>query len=218
MSRSGFIDLPPTRADIAISKASVRIATPGTERVLRILTWLADEKLTLGAVAMFWGAVRLEPRSETVRREADRMLLGVAIAGLVPHVFKHLINRKRPDRAVVHGHRRGIPRSGDAWDSFPSGHAVHIGALAGPLFRVAPSGARLFLSAGLAGLAGTRVLLLAHYASDVLAGLLIGVGIGTTVTRLIRPEANCHIGGELHRNAGGSIPNTPHGKHRNRDR
>ena len=188
MPRTGFIDLPPTRTDLAMSKALVGIATPGTERMLRILTWLADEKLMLTAVAMFWATVRLEPGSAKVRREADRMLLGVAIAGLLPHLFKHIINRRRPDRAVVHGPRHGIPRSGDAWDSFPSGHAVHIGALAGPLLRAAPSAARPFLGAGLAGLAATRVLLLAHYASDVLAGLLIGVGIGTGVTRLVHRQ------------------------------
>jgi membrane-associated phospholipid phosphatase len=110
---------------------------------------------------------------------------------------------------MARGH--GIPRSGDAWDSFPSGHAVHIGALAGPLLRAAPSKARPFLGAGLAGLAATRVLLLAHYGSDVLAGLLLGAGISAAVRRFIRPGANCHMPGELNRNAGGSTRNGSQG-------
>jgi membrane-associated phospholipid phosphatase len=36
----------------------------------------------------------------------------------------------------------------------------------------------------LGALALTRVLLLAHYVSDVAAGLLLGAGIGSAVTRL----------------------------------
>jgi membrane-associated phospholipid phosphatase len=164
----------------------VRAATPATERPLRVLTWLADEKLLLAAVAAFWVNARLRPDNESIRREADRMLIGVAIAGVVPHLFKHLVNRKRPDRTLVHGPRHGIPRSGDAWDSFPSGHAVHIGALAAPLLRVSPSPMRPLVGAGLAGLAATRILLLAHYVSDVLAGLVVGAGISVMVTHLTR--------------------------------
>jgi membrane-associated phospholipid phosphatase len=90
------------------------------------------------------------------------MLLSVVIAGVLPDLIKHAVNRKRPDRALVHGYRRGIPRSGNAWDSFPSGHAVHIGAIAGPLLRLASPQVRPVVLAGLCGLAATRILLLAH--------------------------------------------------------
>jgi membrane-associated phospholipid phosphatase len=190
MPRTGLFDLPPTPTDIALSRASVRAATPGSERLLRIVTWLADEKLMLAGVALFWADSRLRPRSDAVRLGADQMLIGVAIAGLVPHLFKYAINRKRPDRALVHGRRHGIPRSGDAWDSFPSGHAVHIGALAGPLLRITRPAICPFVGAGLAGLAATRILLLAHYATDVLAGLLIGAGIGAAATRLTQTKAS----------------------------
>jgi undecaprenyl-diphosphatase len=112
------------------------------------------------------------------------MLLSVGIAGLLPHLFKRVIDRTRPDRTVVHGRRRGIPRSGNAHNSFPSGHALHIGAIAGPLLRVTPPNGRPVVLAGLGALALTRVLLLAHYVSDVAAGLLLGAGIGSAVTRL----------------------------------
>jgi hypothetical protein len=36
----------------------------------------------------------------------------------------------RPDRRTVIGHARGIPFSGKREDAFPSGHALHMGALA----------------------------------------------------------------------------------------
>jgi membrane-associated phospholipid phosphatase len=180
----GLFKLPPTRWDIAVAKAAERVARPGEERSLRVVTWLADEKIMLAAVAAFWmGAYGLS-RSQALKTEADRMLLSVGVAGLLPHLFKRLIDRTRPDRTVVHGRRRGIPRSGDPHDSFPSGHALHIGAIAGPLLRVTPPNGRPAVLAGLGALALTRVLLLAHYVSDVAAGLLLGAGLGAAVTRL----------------------------------
>jgi membrane-associated phospholipid phosphatase len=184
MSHQGVVTLQPSRLDVAISKRCARAATPARERSLRIMTWLADEKILLGAVGLFWLNARLRSHDEEFRREADRMLLGIAIAGVVPHVFKHLINRKRPDRTLVHGPRHGIPRSGDAWDSFPSGHALHLGALAGPLVRLAPRSAKPLVWISLLGLAPTRIMLLAHYVSDVAAGLIIGAGLGKAVRKL----------------------------------
>jgi membrane-associated phospholipid phosphatase len=183
MPYRGLLYLPPTPADIAVSKACVRAAAPAGERSLRVLTWLADERVMLAAAALFWANVHARRRPGQMRHEADRMLIGVAIAGVVPHLLKHLVDRKRPDRSLVHGFRHGIPRSGDAWDSFPPGHAVHIGAAAVPLLRVSPPTARPWIGAALAGLAATRVCLLAHYVSDVLAGLLIA-GIGAAVRSL----------------------------------
>ena len=50
----GVFDLPPTRWDIAAAKTAVRFARPEEERGLRVVTWLADEKVMLTAVAAFW--------------------------------------------------------------------------------------------------------------------------------------------------------------------
>jgi membrane-associated phospholipid phosphatase len=185
MSHQGLVTLPPSRLDVAISQRCFRAATPARERSLRIMTWLADEKILLGLVGLFWLNARLRPHGQEVRREADRMLLGIAIAGVVPHVFKRLVNRKRPDRTLVRGPRHGIPHSGDAWDSFPSGHALHLGAMAGPLARIAPGPAKPLVWIGLLILASTRIMLLAHYTSDVAAGLVIGAGLGKAVRKLM---------------------------------
>jgi membrane-associated phospholipid phosphatase len=129
MSRQGLVTLPPTRLDLAISERCVRAATPARERSLQVMTWLADEKIVLGAVGLFWLHAKLRPRADEVRHEANRMLLSAVVAGLLPHLLKYVVNRRRPDRTLVHGPRHGIPRSGEAWDSFPSGHALHLGAI-----------------------------------------------------------------------------------------
>jgi undecaprenyl-diphosphatase len=184
MPHQGWFELAPSRLDVAIGKRAARAATPARERSLRVVTWLADEKLLLGVVGLFWLGARVHPHVNKIGREADRMLIGVAIAGVVPHVLKHFVDRKRPNRALVRWPRHGIPRSGDAWDSFPSGHALHLGAIAGPLSRLAAPPLKPLVWAAILGLASTRVLLLAHYASDVAAGLIIGAGIGKAVRKL----------------------------------
>jgi undecaprenyl-diphosphatase len=62
-------------------------------------------------------------------------------------------------------------------DSFPSGHALHLGALAAALARTAstPTASIGWVLAFV--LASTRLLLLAHYLTDVAAGLVLGAGL-----------------------------------------
>jgi undecaprenyl-diphosphatase len=174
------IKLRPFAADVAISQACLRAATPAVEQPLRAMTWLADEKIMLGAVGVFWAATRLSP-SRPLRREADAMLCSVLIAGVVPDVFKYLVRRERPNRALVRRHDTRIPRQGNAWDSFPSGHAIHLSAIAASAQRLVPRRWRAPLWSGLGALAATRVLLLAHYPSDVVAGW----GIGALINRVV---------------------------------
>ena len=184
MSHRGLITLPPTRWDLVLSRACAREATPEIERTLRVVTWLADEKIVLGATLLFWTYVRLSRRDIEIVRRADHMLCSVALAGMLPHLFKRLIDRKRPDRVVVHGRRQGIPRSGNAWDSFPSGHALHLGAIAGSVVRFCPHRFRRLVWPSIIALAATRILLLAHYLSDVVTGLAVGVALDRVVGRL----------------------------------
>jgi hypothetical protein len=53
MAWSAPIKLRPLAADVAISRACLRVATPPVERPLRVVTWLADEKIMLGWSAYF---------------------------------------------------------------------------------------------------------------------------------------------------------------------
>jgi hypothetical protein len=64
--------------------------------------------------------------------------------------------------AGVLGHLQGIPLSGKRLDAFPSGHAVHIGALASAATGL-PSAQRNAVWAVGAGLVMTRIVLLAHW-------------------------------------------------------
>ena len=184
MSFRAPISLPPSRADLAIAKACARHVTPRIERTLQTLTWAADEKVILAGTAAVWGATRTARCQETTRRRADHMLAGAVVASALPHLLKLIVRRRRPDRTIVHRRRHGIPLSGKPWDSFPSGHALHLGALARDLHALSAPGLRPLLWPTLTALAASRVLLLAHYPSDVLGGLALGAAIDGALARL----------------------------------
>ena len=181
MSFRAPVSLPPTRADLAIARACARHATPGLERTLQALTWAADEKVILAGTAAFWVGTRGARCSEATRRRANHMLACAVVASALPHVIKRIVQRRRPDRTVVRGNRHGIPLSGNAWDSFPSGHALHLGALARTTHALLPAPLRPVMWPAFAALAASRVLLLAHYPSDVIGGLALGAGIDAAV-------------------------------------
>jgi len=86
---------------------------------------------------------------------------------------KILFNQTRPDRRTVIGHVHGISFSGKREDAFPSGHALHMGALASAASAL-PAGPRRAIRALAVGLSLTRIVVLAHWASDVVAGFALG--------------------------------------------
>jgi membrane-associated phospholipid phosphatase len=182
MSRAGPIRLRPLESDRVVARASARMTNPRVQRGLRAVTLLADQKAILVATAAVWLASHFSRRQH--REEANRMVCSVLIAGALPHLFKLLVRRRRPDRSIT-ARRNGIRRSGNAWDSFPSGHAVHLGAIAPSAARLAPRSIRPLVWPALLSLAATRVLILAHYPTDVLAGFGIGVALNRAVTRIL---------------------------------
>jgi membrane-associated phospholipid phosphatase len=176
--------LRPFESDLKIARACAHIATPTIERSLNFVSTLADERAMLVIAAAVWLASRYCKRGED-REEADTMLASVLVAGVMPDLFKFFVRRRRPDRTIK-GRRNGIPYSGDAWDSFPSGHAIHLGAMAPSAVRLSPKSLRQFVWPTVFVLASTRTLILAHYPSDVAAGLGIGLATNKAVKAALR--------------------------------
>jgi len=99
-----------TALDRWVAKTVARYTSPAVERPARVLTWAADEHV-LGVIAGgLWLAARAG--NERERRQTDHLVLSVVVTAILPHLLKRLIDQKRPDRCMVHGSRRGIPRSG----------------------------------------------------------------------------------------------------------
>lgn len=185
MSRNAPIHVPPTRLDRRLAELCYQVATPEIEPIMRVVTWLADEKLLMAGAVVVWLSLRSTSHDRTLIRSGDQMMCSLAIAGVLPHIFKHVFARERPDRRRVGRYRKGIEKSGNAWDSFPSGHAMHVGALAVAAGRMAPDQRPLIWSVAV-GLAATRLLLLAHYLSDVIAGFLTGIAIDRIIVAVFR--------------------------------
>jgi hypothetical protein len=173
------ITVRPTEADILVARRIARNAAPVPEQVARALTWGADEKVLLVLAAAGWLASR--GRSEPAQRACNHALLVTVAASLIPHGLKLLFDQTRPDRRTVIGHVHGASFSGKREDAFPSGHALHMGALASAAGGLR-AGTRRTIRALAVGLALTRIFVLAHWASDVVVGFALGV----VLERLLR--------------------------------
>lgn len=158
--------------DRFVAQIFARTSSPHVERPLKLLTRVGDEHFLLPAVSVYWLISRVSRRSR--RDPANHLLLTMVTTAVLPHLLKGIVAQERPDRLEIHGQRHGVPRSGKAFDAFPSGHAVHMGALAAAISRTAPRHRVLIWSVA-SSLALTRVALLAHWLSDVIVGETLGI-------------------------------------------
>ena len=129
----------------------------------------------LGDFSLIWlllGAAR-GLRSERDERAAVRVALGAAAeSALVNGVIKSFFRRTRPPWDVVRPHRLRQPLT----SSFPSGHATSAFSSAILLSEDDPLWPAYFAIAAV--VASSRVYVKIHHASDVLAGVGIGVALG----------------------------------------
>jgi undecaprenyl-diphosphatase len=179
------VTVRPTRADKKIAKVIAHNTTPAMERTAEALTWAADEHFLCAAAAAWWLYCRGRPAPE--RAASNHVLITTVAATILPHLMKHLFSQERPDRRSVAAHFRGAPFSGSALQAFPSGHALHVGALASAAGDLPASQRALAWTAG-AVLVLTRIFLLAHWASDVAAGLVLGAALERMIRLVTHPD------------------------------
>jgi membrane-associated phospholipid phosphatase len=137
----------------------VGIINPIGSGVTRVIACLA-----LVAVSRRLGRARLHDA-------AWLAALAFASAGLVEFTLKHLVGRPRPDAAIA-----GLigPSFAPDIDSFPSGHATSVFAVA-TVFAAYYPRLRWVLYGLATATALGRVYLERHYASDIVAGAMLGV-------------------------------------------
>jgi membrane-associated phospholipid phosphatase len=126
-----------------------------------------------GTAAWWKNRTRKGIRALMYSNLAAYLFLSVALSGLSANIIKRIIGRARPIYFDDLGPFHFSAFSGSRFESFPSGHSTTIGALfmafalLAPRYRIA-----FFLLAVFLGM--TRVIVGAHYPSDVIAGLAYG--------------------------------------------
>jgi membrane-associated phospholipid phosphatase len=173
---------------------------PGVERIFRMATRIGNADwsilLALGGLIGFSLAARWSVRkADAVMWRYLSALSGFVLAaqlgcGLLANTLKWGLGRARPGIEGVDGVFTFAPIASSAgWASFPSGHSTTITALALALSFIAPRFRAAFTSVAL-WVAVSRIVVGAHWASDVVAGVCLGaatvVGLRHLYTRKSR--------------------------------
>lgn len=114
-------------------------------------------------------------RARTAMRLSSYFLVTIASASALVHLLKTLIGRARPELLAEVGAYSLTPLTGSTvFESFPSGHSAAVGSFFGAFALLVPRLRPLFLAGALL-IGASRVIVGAHYPSDVAAGLLVGL-------------------------------------------
>ena len=161
--------LPP-----AIVAFNARITDFGT------FAWMIYGSGTVVIIAyILFRVVRSDTVSSKMKtgwRLALYFFITIGSASAVVHFAKLLIGRARPELLSEYGAHSFVFLRGQEWvyQSFPSGHSAAVGAFFGAFSMLAPR-LRIVFALGALTIGVTRVVVGAHYPSDVAAGLLIGL-------------------------------------------
>ncbi|KQV35913.1 MULTISPECIES: phosphatase PAP2 family protein [unclassified Rhizobium] len=117
----------------------------------------------------------LRDKSRTATRLSLYFLVTIGSASALVHLAKFLVGRARPEAFLDYGAHSLTPFASDwLFQSFPSGHSAAVGSFFGAFSMLVPR-LRILFFLGALTIGITRVIVGAHYPSDVVAGLLIGL-------------------------------------------
>lgn len=153
-------------------------ASPVADRFICKFLFLTSVKL-LPLVACLWGIWFAEDNRQENRQTATRGMVGVFAALAVARLMQNLLPERvrpihsgNPDFVAPFGSNSDVL---EHWSSFPSDHAAISFALSTVIFRVSkPLGVASYIWSTFI-ICLPRLYTGMHYASDILAGAIIGV-------------------------------------------
>jgi membrane-associated phospholipid phosphatase len=160
---AAVIGLGALPADAALRDALLSLATPTVVATMRLVNRAGDWRLLAPGMLLLF---------VVFRRARERWWLWAAVMALAPTLewaLKHLIRRHRPEDVSL---------------GFPSGHSTAAAAffgivilMAGALPPRACTAVRALALVMIALVGMARVILRAHWPSDVLAGIALGLAL-----------------------------------------
>jgi undecaprenyl-diphosphatase len=167
-----------TAFDEAVDKRLERYRSPALDRLFYSLSSAADHGMLWHGVGIVGAVRRRDPRF------ALRFSAALGVESLITNVgVKSLFRRVRPSEHFEHaaplpyGMRRPIT------SAFPSGHAATAFMCAAVLGKGRATAPAWFALAAL--VAGSRVYVRMHHASDVLAGAALGLALAPAARRFV---------------------------------
>ncbi|MCX6141424.1 MAG: phosphatase PAP2 family protein [Candidatus Kapabacteria bacterium] len=171
-----WIDLPLATWINAHNTSELRQIGSGLEELGKS-QWILGYCLIVTLVA--WRSMR------SFAKQHIAFFVSVAASGILSNVIKVILCRPRPplfiEQGITQWHLLGFQME-YIWNSFPSGHATTGLAIAISGSAAYPRLKWLFWSVGLAIVLG-RLMLNAHYLSDVIAGSLLGGVVAMWILR-----------------------------------
>lgn len=148
---------------------------PPVNRALYVATAIGDHGLVwMGIAAAF------APRSERHRRNAKRVVAGLALESIIVNgAIKSVFKRTRPVHVGERPHHLRIPIT----SSFPSGHAASAVFSAMLLIDADPKLKRPLQALAVA-VAVSRIHVRIHHASDVAGGVVVGWALGRAFRKI----------------------------------
>lgn len=137
-----------------------------------------------------WGRERRRQLTLTAER-AVYFFAAIGVSGLLVQLIKHVVGRGRPGMLEGFGAFHFDPISWrNALASFPSGHATTVFAAAVALGFIVPRArAAWFIAAAV--IATSRVVVGAHYPSDVVAGAALGASVAYLTAQVLARRSIC---------------------------
>lgn len=169
-------ELPAVQAfDRAVERALEPLHHPALDRAMYTISSAADHSLLWFGIA----GLRSLRRGDLKFALKFAATMGIE-SGLTNGAIKSLFRRVRPEHEIAegplpYGMRRPIT------SSFPSGHATAAFTAAAILARTGHGDAFWYALAIV--VAGSRVYVRMHHASDVIAGAMVGIALGRAAQR-----------------------------------
>lgn len=177
-------------ADVRIAVFMNAIKDPLTLHVAQIVTYFGGGMAAfyITFLVLVFLATKFIWKNAKIAEESLFIWLSIVASGIICDIIKIIAGRARPIELFSHSHYGFdfFQHTARMW-SFPSGHSATIAALMMAMSFLWSKFSPLFLLAMLL-VAGSRLVVSAHYLSDIMAGIYLGTAVTVYIFRVMQKK------------------------------